>query len=352
MFNNTTSYPLLLVGALDETGILKSLVAGDEATSEAVDRAKAFFLVFSTISSCLTFAVGPRLIDDDEAPEEDEGEGGDRDDDDDADEDGEPDEESALLNPTDALQRVNPISPFNSILPASLKPSKEYARAMSKRRVPLVTSRQWSRLNPRVRWWLLFVSDFFNAPLLGALTGAVIGLVPPLQRAFFGSTYEGGIFTAWLTSSLKNIGTLFVSLPVVVAGVSLYSALAESSRDGHDKATRLPRAAVAFVLLVRFVLWPAISIATVYGLASRTGVLGADPMLGFTMMLMPTGPPATKLIALVQVSDGGKEQKHIIAKLLTVWFLVPPVAVCGRSNSASLTSRQTALLCGLARAFV
>lgn len=63
MFNNTTSYPLLLVQSLDETGILKVLMTGDESTREMIERAKSYFLVFSTISSCLTFAVGPRLID-------------------------------------------------------------------------------------------------------------------------------------------------------------------------------------------------------------------------------------------------------------------------------------------------
>jgi hypothetical protein len=41
-------------------------------------------------------------------------------------------------------------------------------------------------------------------------------------------------------------------------------------------------------------------------------------MLWFTMMLMPTGPPAMKLITMVQVSDADEEEEHKIAKLLTV----------------------------------
>jgi hypothetical protein len=43
-------------------------------------------------------------------------------------------------------------------------------------------------------------------------------------------------------------------------------------------------------------------------------------MLWFTMMLMPTGPPAMKLIAMVEVSDADEEDEHKIAKLLTVRF--------------------------------
>src|SRR5271154_2182075 len=69
MFNNTTSYPLLLIQSLDETGILSNLIVTDETTKDAIERAKSYFLVFATISSCLTFAVGPRLIDTEYAPD-------------------------------------------------------------------------------------------------------------------------------------------------------------------------------------------------------------------------------------------------------------------------------------------
>jgi auxin efflux carrier family protein len=71
MFNNTTSYPLLLIAALDETGVLQSLIVSDETTREVVERAKSYFLVFSMVSSGLTFAIGPRLIDSEYVPEHD-----------------------------------------------------------------------------------------------------------------------------------------------------------------------------------------------------------------------------------------------------------------------------------------
>jgi predicted permease len=63
MFNNTTSYPLLLIQSLESTGILAGLAKDDEPTRAMIERAKSYFLVFATVSSCLTFAVGPRLID-------------------------------------------------------------------------------------------------------------------------------------------------------------------------------------------------------------------------------------------------------------------------------------------------
>jgi hypothetical protein len=54
------------------------------------------------------------------------------------------------------------------------------------------------------------------------------------------------------------------------------------------------------------------------------GILGADPMLWFAMMLMPTGPPAMKLITMVQVSDAGPEDERRIAKILTIAYIFSP----------------------------
>ena len=44
----------------------------------------------------------------------------------------------------------------------------------------------------------------------------VPGLTPPLYRVFFNDPQEGGIFEAWLTSSVKNLGELFVASQAMV----------------------------------------------------------------------------------------------------------------------------------------
>lgn len=302
MFNNTASYPLLLIGALQQTGILESLLVKGETTAEAIDRANSYFLVFSTISNCLTFAVGPRLIDTEHAPEPDSDsdseelphdEAGDDDDDD------EPsaNEETGLLN-GDRLavpDLHNPFGDHRSFFPSTWKPSTvpngTSRRHDNKRRASLVPRKRWVKLSPRTKWWLVFLSDFLNAPLLGAIAGAVIGLSPPLHRAFFNDTQHGGIFTAWLTASLQRIGTLFVPLPVVIAGTSLYTAYKNTrdkkGQDDDDKPKGLPWITVSYIMLVRFVIWPVAAIGFVYLLAAKTNLLGDDPMLWFTMMLMP-----------------------------------------------------------------
>lgn len=317
MFNNTTSYPLLLIGALSETGILRSLIVTDESTKDAVERANSYFLVFATISSCLTFAVGPRLIDTEHGPDTPKEGDTDMANDEVVDVEGEPHERTGLLNSEQPARFTSPSR--HSFFPSKRQTANEALEEalQNARRANLVPKHWWTELGPRTRWWLLFISDFFNAPLLGALIGTVIGLVHHLHRAFFSDTVDGGIFTAWLTASLKNIGSLFVPLPVVVAGVSLYTAMNEARARGHF-ASALPWLTVTFILGIRFILWPILSIASIYGIASRTDLLGPDPMLWFAMMLMPTGPPAMKLITLVQISNSDPEDESSISKILTV----------------------------------
>jgi len=318
MFNNTTSYPLLLIQSLQETGILGNLIT-DEPTRDAIERAKSYFLVFATVSSCLTFAVGPRLIDDEHAPDPPD----DKDDEDYAVEDnlaqdeGEvaPNEETPMLSWSRRASRAS-VSFFPS-RPLTEEPSSRPV-PMYDRRPSVITKRHWITLGPRTKWWLLFMFDFLNAPLLGAVVGAVVGLVPALHRAFFNDTDEGGIFTAWLTVSLQTVGSVFVPLPVVIAGVSLYLSVKHARTHVSSGDSSIPWATTIFVLMIRFVVWPVMSIALIYGLVKETNVLGSDPMLWFTMMLMPTGPPAMKLITMVQVSDAAEEDEHKIAKLLTV----------------------------------
>jgi predicted permease len=329
MFNNTTSYPLLLIEALSETGILQSLIVTDESTKDAVERAKSYFLVYATISSCLTFAIGPRLIDTEHAPDEEE----DSDDEDEGGLDGPDERDDDLSRDPEANERTGLLSTqteerssTNSFFPSIKKPTDLLPHSLNpNRRSSLVSKTRWKQLSPRTRWWLLFVGDFFNAPLLGAILGAVIGLTPPLKKAFFSDAQDGGIFSAWLTASWKTIGNVFVPLPVVIAGVSLYTSVKDAKMT-RETARAMPWGTWSFILAVRFVLWPAASISLVYALASRTGLLGDDPMLWFTMAMMPTGPPAMKLITLIQVSGGNEEDEHSISRLLTVSDVATPCA--------------------------
>lgn len=60
-------------------------------------------------------------------------------------------------------------------------------------------------------------------------------------------------------------------------------------------------------------------------MASKTQLLDDDPILWFVLMLMPTGPPATKLTALADVSGADDDEKMSIAKFVTVCYMISPV---------------------------
>ena len=314
--NNTTSLPLLLIQALDTTGILGSLLENeDDTTSKAIKRAKSYFLVCAMVSNTLAFVVGPKLLDGEDGDEQDGSSHNKRNDDRQGNghangstsgpdhEDPEQGDEQTPLLPTPIIHTVEATS--NHVIS--------------------LTSHTIAHLPSPVQKILNFLSAFATPIVFGALIGAIIGLTPPLHRAFFNEEQDGGIFNAWLTTSISNIGDLFAALQVVVVGVKLSTSLRKMKRG--ESSGRVPWRPALLVLLVRFVVWPAISIPFIYLLASKTNVLDKDPILWFAMMLMPTGPPAMSITSLAEVSGGGEEEKESIAKFLTLAYIVSP-AIC------------------------
>ena len=271
-FNNTTALPLLLIESLASTGILDELLASDTDTvASALLRAKSYFLVNAMIGDALTFALGPKLLDGEEAPDKKE------------EDRHKPTEESRDAEEGNGHvgedgNEQEDANEQTSLLPDSVVRTRLAAQRYGYDR----GKKQWDKLPPWLASVLQFSYAFLHAPLIGAVTGAIIGLVPPLHKAFFGDPENGGIFTAWLTDSVKQIGGLFAALQVVVVGVKLSSSMRKMKR-GEDSGN-VPWVPLVFVTIMRFVVWPAISISFIYGLASRTGLLDADPILWFAMV--------------------------------------------------------------------
>ena len=325
-FNNTTALPLLLIESLASTGILDHLLASDTDTVDAaLMRAQSYFLVNAMIGDTLTFAMGPKLLDGEHAPEKED--------------DGDLDQG----RPQDNFPPENPLFPYaseqsngngtygaspggqdtrqerneepneqTSLLPSFVRSGQLAAQRYGYDK----GEKAWAKFPPWIQSFLNFSYAFLHPPLIGAATGAVLGLVTPIHKAFFGNPEHGGIFTAWLTDSVKNIGGLFASLQVVVVGAKLAGSWRKMKR-GEDSGT-VPWTPLVFVTIMRFIVWPAVSITFIYLIASRTKLLSEDPILWFAMMLMPTGPPAMKLTALADVSGSSEEEKMSIAKFLSV----------------------------------
>jgi hypothetical protein len=117
---------------------------------------------------------------------------------------------------------------------------------------------RFSRLPAWYQKMLSFLYRFCNAPVIGAVLGAIIGLVPPLHRAFFADTEQGGYSKVWLASSVKNIGDLFAALQVIVVGVKQSQSQRKMKR-GEDSGA-VPWRPTIFAMSTRFNLWPLLSI--------------------------------------------------------------------------------------------
>ncbi|KAI0176257.1 auxin efflux carrier [Hypoxylon sp. FL1284] len=314
-FNNTESLPLLLLESLETTGVLATLVGKGEA-SEGIERARTYFLACSVINNIITFSQGAKWItgkqqspdeDSSEDPENQQtrgnGQGGDTSEDmDGVDEDsfGEPGERTSLLP--------------NKVVDWERRLGKDFGSRLH----GYFTSSLRS-----VRSTLAAVGTFINPPFVGAAIGLIIGLLPPLHRLFFNDMDQGGYLNAWLTSSIKNVGQLFMSLQVIVVGVKLSLSL-RLMKEGQ-KAGKLPPGPVIFVIVVRFILWPAISIPLIWALATYTNLLAEDPMLWWTLMMMPIGPTAMKVLALADVSGASENIRMTIARFLTLSYVITPI---------------------------
>ncbi|KAF9737606.1 hypothetical protein PMIN04_003844 [Paraphaeosphaeria minitans] len=321
-FNNTTSLPLLLIQSLSTTGVLDAIIPPGDDVSKALDRAESYFLINAMVSNSLTFALGPRLLrpSDEDAPDEDNKE----------DEQGHGEEDGMERGPDGIVDEETSLLPQRAVRPINHLERRGYKRTM-----------KWIQsLPPWAQQLFDFLYQFVNAPLLGILVGAIIGLTPPLHRLFFNDSNDGGYFNAWLTTALKNVGELFATTQIIVVGVKLSQSL-RKMKAGEDSGT-VSKKSMAFVFLVRFFFWPAVSIPLIYALATRTAVLSTDPMLWFAMMLMSSGPSAMILVALTDVTGSPEEEKMVIAKFLTISYAITPLICFAVVGSLKATEAAAA----------
>ncbi|PYI33551.1 auxin efflux carrier superfamily [Aspergillus indologenus CBS 114.80] len=303
-FNNTTALPLLLIQSLESTGSLKRLLKDGDSVSDAVERSQSYLLICAVVSNLLTYVVGPKLLQQADAGGEgaEGGEGGDAG----GRSEGEGDD-------GDGADEQSPL------LPASVRRTGAQIRGQSRAACAPLLRLLPDKLKEEA---LAFDSPTVLNMLLGLFLGGLLGLTPPLHRAFFNKNEDGGIFNAWLVLSIKNIGKLFTTLQLFIVGGKLgvsFQNIQRSAKSGH-----VPWRAVVFVFLVRFVLWPAISISLVYVFAAKTSLLGDDPILWFSMMLMPTGPPSLVISGLAELANVSEEEKLTVVKALTSQYCLSP----------------------------
>ncbi|KAF4256298.1 hypothetical protein CNMCM8714_003702 [Aspergillus fumigatus] len=239
-FNNTTSLPLLLLQSLESVGSLKLIIPEGDSMSGAITRAQSYFLLCAVVSKTIGYAVGPKMLQN--GNNQDEG----RDAQD-------TDAEAGQSNNGDYADNDEEASEETSLLPERVQKARRKVTGKFRRVGRWVSS----FLPERVKQELMapFESPFADVAILCTIIGAALGLVPQLHRAFFRPYEEGGIFNAWLTSSVKNIGKLFTTLQIFVVGGKLGASFQRMKASGNSG--EIPKKAIVTILLVRLVIWPA-----------------------------------------------------------------------------------------------
>jgi predicted permease len=237
-FNNTTSLPLLLLQSLESAGSLEAIIPEGQSVSDAIKRAQSYFLVCAVTTKTMSYALGPRMLRDIDKSEDD---GTDE------------DEERGVEEPEPEHHPTEEeMDEETSLLP---RPAQKLRHGVSS---PLkrVSRFIFSLFPERVKQELTSVdTGFVDVAILCTVTGAVLGLVPKLHQAFFSPNDEGGIFNAWLTSSIENVGKLFTTLQMIMVGCKLGVSFEKMKRSKNSG--KVPVRAILTVFLIRMVLWPA-----------------------------------------------------------------------------------------------
>lgn len=285
----------------------------------------------------MTFTVGPQLLNasNEDAPDEPaekaaEGDSGDRYQNGHANSGDEEQGEGQDQEQEDADEQT-------SLLPDVVDRNRKYAQNKAYTNFKY----HWDRLPVWLQKVLDFALQFINAPVIATAVGLFIGLIPPIQKAFFRPADQGGIFNAWITSSLQNLGGIFAALQTLTVGVKLATAMKESkngsSEGEEDSPGAYPWIPSLFVEVTRHVICPALSIPFIYLIATKTSWLSNDPILCFTMMLMPTGE---QLFFCVINRAGPKKtpSNFKFSVLLLTLILIPIAGPPGTSSFCRMTT--------------
>jgi predicted permease len=261
--NNTSSLPLLLLETLLSTGSLGLITPPGQTQEDAVNRAQSYFLVCAVTTKTISYAIGPRMLRD--MGNEGRNRNRNRQPEDDV------DSENQTTNVQQQQQQDSSSNNnHNTCNGTTHSPTdQEEEEAVNEHTSLLPTRVQIARhkTHSAIRYIFSFFpktlrrglnaidSPFLDAALCCTATGVLVGLVPKLHHAFFASYEDGGIFHAWLTSSIENIGRLFTSLQVFLVGCKLGVSFEKMRRSKHSG--NVPVRALLVVFCVRLIIWPA-----------------------------------------------------------------------------------------------
>ncbi|RZC48609.1 hypothetical protein C5167_017036 [Papaver somniferum] len=154
------------------------------------------------------------------------------------------------------------------------------------------------------------VEELLAPPTVGAILGFAFGATPWLKSLIIGD----GAPLRVIQDSIKLLGDGTIPCITLILGGNLTQGL---------RSARLKPMVIIGVIVVRYVVLPVIGMGVVKA-AGDFGLLPADPLFRYVLMLQFTLPPAMNIGTMTQLFDVGQEE----CSILFLWtYLVASLAI-------------------------
>ncbi|EMD37609.1 hypothetical protein CERSUDRAFT_114257 [Gelatoporia subvermispora B] len=287
---NATALPLLLLQSLSSAGVLNSLAPGESA-STILRRARAIILLNVVVQQTFTFQTAPAILKCDDGHKDLEG--------------------GNNLHPGPGhtgpiVQDAEHVGLLRDHDGMEDGEDSDYREVLNP--IEGTPDLRWPSFFALLEKPIKIVYSYMSPPLIGAIIALFFGMIPALNNAFFSK--DSALYTS-VTQTIENLGELFVSLQAFTVGAEL--ANVPSMHPGT-----VP---ICFVLLIRFIIMPALSLLFVWLTAGR-GIYVDDPLVWFILILIPAGPSA---MLLVNVAELVKVDVGPIVGYLTIAYMASPL---------------------------
>jgi len=170
--------------------------------------------------------------------------------------------------------------------------------------------------------WLRKVKQYMNEtghlilevliapPTVGVIAGFIVGAIPPAKALIVGASSPLRV----IQDSISLLGDGAIPGIILLMGGHLVKGLSSS---------KLRPVTIVLIICVKFVLLPVIGIFIVKG-ASNLGLLPADPMYHYVLMIQYTVPPAMSIGTIARLFSVGEKD----CSVLFLWtYLLAAIAV-------------------------
>ncbi|KAJ9541231.1 hypothetical protein OSB04_027737 [Centaurea solstitialis] len=138
----------------------------------------------------------------------------------------------------------------------------------------------------------------FAPPTIGAIVGFIIGTIAPMRKVLIGTTAPLRV----IQDSASLIGDAAVPIITLIVGGNLLKGL---------KGSGVSLSVVFGIVCVRYVFLPVFGILIVKG-ALHLGLVPADPLYLFVLMIQFVVPPAMNIGTITQLFGAGESECSVI----------------------------------------